>query len=76
MVLKNLLSRKARSFLTVLGIVIGVAGVIVIISLGSGAQALILGQITKLGTNLIGILPGKSNETGPPAAVFEYKLKL
>lgn len=75
MVLKNLLSRKARSFLTVLGIVIGVAGVIVIISLGSGAQALILGQITKLGTNLIGILPGKSNETGPPAAVFGVQIK-
>ena len=72
---KNLLSRKARSFLTVLGIVIGVAGVIVIISLGSGAQALILGQITKLGTNLIGILPGKSNETGPPAAVFGVQIK-
>lgn len=72
---KNLLSRKARSFLTVLGIIIGVAGVIVIISLGAGAQALVLGQITKLGTNLIGVLPGKSNETGPPAAVFGVQIK-
>lgn len=74
-VLKNLLSRKARSFLTVLGIVIGVAGVIIIISLGAGAQALVLGQITKLGTNLIGVLPGKSNESGPPAAVFGVQIK-
>ena len=74
-VIKNLLSRKARSFLTVLGIIIGVAGVIVIISLGAGAQALVLGQITKLGTNLIGILPGKSNETGPPASVFGVQIK-
>jgi putative ABC transport system permease protein len=74
-VIKNLLSRKARSFLTVLGIVIGVAGVIIIISIGAGAQALVLGQITKLGTNLIGILPGKSNETGPPAAVFGVQIK-
>ncbi len=73
--MKNLLSRKARSFLTVLGIVIGVAGVIIIISIGAGAQALVLGQITKLGTNLIGILPGKSNETGPPAAVFGVQIK-
>ncbi len=75
MVIKNLQRRKARSFLTVLGIVIGVAGVIVIISLGAGAQALVLGQITKLGTNIVGILPGKSNETGPPAAVFGVQIK-
>ncbi len=74
-VIKNLLTRKARSFLTVLGIVIGVAGVIIIISIGAGAQALVLGQITKLGTNLIGVLPGKSNETGPPAAVFGVQIK-
>ncbi|MCM2339163.1 MAG: ABC transporter permease [Burkholderiales bacterium] len=74
-VIKNLASRKARSFLTILGIVIGVAGVIIIISLGAGAQALVLGQITKLGTNIIGILPGKSNEKGPPAAVFGIQIK-
>ena len=72
---KSLLSRKARSFLTILGIVIGVAGVIIIISLGAGAQALVLGQITKLGTNIIGVLPGKSNETGPPAALFGVQIK-
>lgn len=72
---KNLLSRKGRSFLTVLGIVIGVAGVIIIISLGAGAQSLVLGQITKLGTNIIGILPGKSNEKGPPTAVFGIQIK-
>jgi putative ABC transport system permease protein len=70
LVLKTLLARKGRSVLTILGIVIGVAGVIIIISLGAGAQSLVLGQITKLGSNLIGILPGKSNETGPPAAAF------
>ena len=73
--IKNLLSRKGRSFLTILGIIIGVAGVIIIISLGAGAQSLVLGQITKLGTNMIGILPGKSNENGPPAAVFGVQIK-
>lgn len=72
---KGLLARKGRSFLTILGIVIGVAGVIIIMSLGAGAQSLVLGQITKLGTNLIGILPGKSDETGPPAAVFGIQIK-
>lgn len=73
--IKNLLSRKGRSFLTILGIIIGVAGVIIIISLGSGAQSLVLGQITKLGSNLVGVLPGKSNENGPPTAVFGVQIK-
>ncbi len=70
MVMAGLRARAGRSFLTILGIVIGVAGVVVIIALGAGAQSLVLGQIQKIGTNLIGVLPGKSNEKGPPAAVF------
>ena len=64
------MARKGRSFLTILGIVIGVAGVIIIIALGAGAQSLVLGQVTKLGTNLLSVQPGKSNENGPPAQVF------
>ncbi len=73
--IKDLLARKGRSFLTILGIVIGVAGVIIIISLGSGAQSLVIGQVTKLGSNLVGVLPGKSNENGPPTAVFGVQIK-
>lgn len=72
---KDLLARKGRSFLTILGIVIGVAGVIIIMSLGAGAQSLVLGQITKLGTDMVGVLPGKSNDNGPPAAVFGFQIK-
>jgi putative ABC transport system permease protein len=67
---RTLLARKGRSFLTILGIVIGVAGVIIIIALGAGAQSLILGQVTKLGSNLLSVSPGKSNEKGPPSQVF------
>jgi len=70
LIFRTLRARKGRTFLTILGIVIGVAGVIIIISLGAGAQSLVLGQVTKLGTNLISIQPGKSNENGPPAQVF------
>lgn len=66
LVIKNLLARKGRSFLTILGIVIGVAGVIIIISLGAGAQSLILGQVTKLGSNLLYIEPTKNIESGRP----------
>jgi putative ABC transport system permease protein len=70
LVFRTLLARKGRSFLTILGIVIGVAGVIIIISLGAGAQSLILGQVTKLGSNLLSVQPGGGNEKGPPSAVF------
>lgn len=68
--IKALRANKARSFLTMLGIIIGVASVIVIMSVGAGAQSLILGQIEGLGSNLISITPGKSDEKGPPTSVL------
>jgi len=61
---------KVRSFLTMLGIIIGVMSVIVIMSVGAGAQSLILNQVKSMGTNLIGVLPGKADEKGPPASVM------
>jgi putative ABC transport system permease protein len=70
MTIRGLLARKGRSFLTMLGIVIGVAGVIIIISLGAGAQSLVLGQVNKLGSNLLSIQPGKSSTNGPPAQAY------
>jgi len=70
LVVRTLLARKGRSFLTILGIIIGVAGVIIIIALGAGAQSLVLGQVTKLGANLLSVQPGKSDENGPPAQLF------
>lgn len=70
LVISTLLARKGRSFLTILGIVIGVAGVIIIIALGAGAQSLVLGQVTKLGSDLLSVQPGKSNEKGPPNQIF------
>lgn len=65
-----LLTNKARSFLTMLGIIIGVGAVVMIMSLGAGAQSLIINQIKGLGSNLVGILPGKSETDGPPASVM------
>jgi len=67
---KNLMATKFRSFLTILGIIIGVAAVIIIFAVGKSAQELILDQIRGVGSNLIGILPGASDEKGPPASVF------
>jgi len=56
--------------LTILGIIIGVAAVIIIFSIGLSAQRLILSQIEGIGSNLIGVIPGASDEKGPPAAAF------
>jgi putative ABC transport system permease protein len=49
-----------RSFLTMLGIIIGVAAVIIMVSVSSGAQQLIEDQINSLGTNVLVIRPGSS----------------
>ncbi len=67
---KNLMAAKFRSFLTVLGIIIGIASVIVVMAVGAGAQQLILDQVNSVGSNLIAVLPGASEEKGPPAQVF------
>ncbi|MDD4352092.1 MAG: ABC transporter permease [Candidatus Gracilibacteria bacterium] len=67
---KNLLHNIVKSLLTMLGIIIGVASVIIIVSVGAGAQSLILNQVESAGSNLIAVMPGGRNEDeqGPPAA--------
>ncbi len=67
---RSLIASKTRFLLTVLGIVIGVASVIMVMAIGASAQRLILSQIEKVGSNLVGVLPGASEEDGPPAAAF------
>ncbi len=61
---------RRRSFLTMLGIIIGVSAVIIIMAIGAGAQSLILSQVQTFGANLVGVLPGKSEKNGPPASVM------
>jgi putative ABC transport system permease protein len=53
-------ANKLRSLLTMLGIVIGVAAVITMVALGSGAQKSVQDQIERLGTNLLSVYPGQS----------------
>ena len=55
---RSLTHGKMRSILTMLGIVIGIASVIVLMSLGQSAQNMILGQVQGIGSNLIIITPG------------------
>lgn len=66
----NLRANKGRSILSILGIVIGISSVIIIISAGAGAQGLILNQIKSIGSNVLSVMPGKSEEKGPPVSVF------
>ncbi|MFH1890087.1 MAG: ABC transporter permease [Candidatus Kuenenbacteria bacterium] len=69
--LNGLRANKKRAFLTMLGIIIGVGSVIVIMSVGAGAQSLLVNEISSFGSNLFGVMPGATSENGgPPASVM------
>ena len=61
---------KMRSALTTLGIIIGVASVIVMSAIGNGASKQIQNQISSLGTNLLTIFPGSRRTCERCAIVF------
>ena len=60
----SILKNKMRTLLTMLGIVIGVGAVIVMVAVGQGATSQIESQINSLGTNLILVTPGSSQQGG------------
>jgi putative ABC transport system permease protein len=62
--LESILKNKLRAALTMLGIIIGVAAVIVMVAVGYGARSRIHEQINSLGTNMIVITPGASTTSG------------
>lgn len=66
--LESLSANKLRSGLTVLGIVIGVAAVIAMLSIGKGAQKSITSQIESIGTNLVYVSPGAVRQGGVQGA--------
>jgi putative ABC transport system permease protein len=61
---KSILKSRMRSLLTALGIIIGVAAVVVMVALGDGAQVQVEQQISSLGSNLIIIFPGSMSSGG------------
>ncbi len=61
---KSILKSRMRSLLTALGIIIGVAAVVVMVAIGDGAQMQVEQQIASLGSNLIVIFPGTSTTGG------------
>src|ERR1044071_1542681 len=61
---RALVRNKMRAILTMLGIIIGVAAVIAMVSIGQGAQASVQAQIESIGTNLLFVVPGAQNAGG------------
>ncbi|MFZ1080708.1 MAG: ABC transporter permease [Candidatus Kryptoniota bacterium] len=61
---RSLGRNKLRSFLTMLGIIIGVAAVIAMLAIGQGASNAVKAQIASLGTNMLIVFPGASNQGG------------
>jgi putative ABC transport system permease protein len=63
-----LISNKARSGLTILGIVIGIGSVIAMVAIGQGTQASIKSSIESLGSNLVMVMPGAQRTAGSPVS--------
>ena len=59
MATRAMLAHRTRTFLTMLGIIIGIASVVSVVALGEGSRQKILEDISSMGTNIIDIFPGK-----------------
>lgn len=64
--LRALSGHRLRTALSLLGVTIGVAAVIVLTALGEGARRYVIEQFASLGTNLVIVVPGKTETTGIP----------
>lgn len=61
---RTVISHKLRSGLTALGLIIGIAAVVILTSIGRGIHAFVLTEFTQFGTNLIAVVPGKTTTFG------------
>jgi putative ABC transport system permease protein len=66
----SLWAHKLRSFLTMLGISVGIAAVVLLTSIGEGVHKFVVSEFTQFGTTLIAINPGKTNTMGMSMGVF------
>ena len=64
--LRAITAHRLRSFLTLLGIAVGIAAVILLTSIGEGIHRFVLAEFTQFGTNVIGIGPGKTKTSAAP----------
>ncbi len=72
--LRDIRRNVLRSFLTILGIIIGVAAVITLVTVGNGSTARIAGQIASMGTNVLMIQPGQHRGPGADSAAPNFTL--
>lgn len=63
--LRAITAHRLRSFLTMLGIAVGIAAVILLTSIGEGIHRFVLTEFTQFGTNLVSVTPGKVKTSGP-----------
>ena len=63
--LRAITAQRLRSFLTLLGISVGIASVILLTSIGEGIHRFVLAEFTQFGTNIASISPGKVKTSGP-----------
>jgi putative ABC transport system permease protein len=63
-------SHRLRSVLTVLGIAVGVAAVVLLTALGEGVRQFVMGEFTQFGTNIIAVTPGKTSTFGVSGATI------
>lgn len=68
--LASLRAHRLRSFLTALGITIGIGSVVLLTSIGEGIHRFVLSEFTQFGTHLIAINPGKTLTQGVPGAIL------
>ncbi len=68
--LRSVTAYRMRSFLTALGIAIGIAAVVLLTSIGQGIQRFVMAEFTQFGTNLIAINPGKTSTFGVSGAMI------
>jgi len=66
----SLLAHKMRSFLTMLGISVGIAAVVLLTSIGEGIHQFVLKEFTQFGTTIVAINPGKKSTHGMTTGVF------
>ncbi len=77
--LSALLANRSRTALTMLGLIIGVAAVIMLVSIGNGVRKFVMNEFESLGSNLIIIQPGKSDRRShfaPPIALSNNRMTL
>ena len=67
--IRAITAQRLRSFLTLLGIAVGIAAVILLTSIGEGIHRFVLGEFTQFGTNVITVAPGKTKTGGSPSGL-------